>query len=76
MTWAGVQRFGLAAEGNPILAACMATVGVGLTLVGAKLLAFGFATALHWRSLDFVIALLTLLYVAAAICPWALASAL
>ena len=70
------HAFGLAAEGNPILASCMATLGVGLTLIAAKLLAFGFATALHWRSLDFAIALLTLLYVALAICPWALVSAL
>lgn len=70
MTWAGIQRFGFAAEGNPVLSFYMAAFGVGVTLVVAKSVALALAVVLHLRQQHLVLVVLTLVYVAAAIAPW------
>ena len=66
-----VERFGFAAEGNPVLLFYMSTFGLGVTLIGAKALAIVLATALHIRAHHLTLALLTLVYVVAAMAPWA-----
>ena len=72
MTYLGVVQLGPAAEGNPILAFYMAACGVGTTLVCAKLVALGLAAILWATSNHLSLAMLTTLYVLAAIGPWAL----
>ena len=71
MTFSGVQRFGFTAEANPLLSFYMTTWGVGVTLVGAKSIAIILAILLSLRSQHLIIAVLTLIYVVGAICPWA-----
>ena len=66
MTFDAVERFGFAAEGNPVLLFYMSTFGLGVTLIGAKALAIVLATALHIRAHHLTLALLTLVYVVAA----------
>ena len=71
MTFDAVERFGFAAEGNPVLLFYMSTFGLGVTLIGAKSLAIVLATALHIRAHHLTLAMLTLVYVVAAMAPWA-----
>ena len=71
MTYLGVAQFGPAAEGNPLLAFYMAACGIGTTLVCAKLVALGLAAVLWAASHHLSLALLTALYVLAAVAPWA-----
>jgi hypothetical protein len=71
MTFDAVERFGLTAEGNPVLIFYMSAFGLGVTLIGAKSLAIVLATALHIRAHHLTLAMLTLIYVVAAMAPWA-----
>jgi hypothetical protein len=70
LTAVGVARFGLSAEGNPVLALCFGVLSVGTTIALAKLFAISCATLLHLRSQHLPLALLTVLYVLGAIVPW------
>lgn len=70
LTYIGVHTFGPAIEGNPLLAWLMSSVGEGPALAGAKLAAMGFGIVLHLASVHRVIAVLTALYVTAALLPW------
>lgn len=72
MTYLGVQTLGHGplAEGNPLLAHLMGTIGVGTTLALAKGLAAGCGALLHLVAVHRLVAGLTLLYLAAAILPW------
>ena len=72
MTFAGVESFGPSAEGNPVLFFYITTFGAGATLVGAKSLAIALATTLHLRAHHLALVVLTVVYVLAAIGPWAL----
>lgn len=71
LTMAGVARFGLAVESNPLLSASMTAVGAGVTLSVAKAIAVLLATVLHGLRCHLAIVLLTLFYVFAAVIPWA-----
>ncbi len=71
LTSAGMARYGVSIEANPLLLSAATTFGVGVTLVGAKLVAITGATILHVRSQHLVLAILTVIYVFAAILPWA-----
>jgi hypothetical protein len=75
MTFAAVERFGPSVEGNPLLFFYFNMFGVGLTLIGAKSIAIVLATALHVRGQHLTLAILTVMYVLAAIQPWAWAIA-
>jgi len=70
LTMTGIARFGVTAEANPILSFYMATFGVGRTLVAAKCIVIALAATLHLRAHHLLIAVLILIYVSAAICPW------
>jgi hypothetical protein len=70
LTYVGIS-LGQAGEGNPVVAGLMATFGLGPGLAGAKLLAGSLGIALHLFGTHRVVALLTAIYVAAAIVPWA-----
>ena len=71
-TYVAVTAYGLAAEGNLLLATWMGLVGPAPTLVGAKSLAAGCGIFLYLRGVHRVLALLTLLYGVAAVGPWML----
>src|SRR4249919_3159466 len=69
MTYLGVTRWGPGIEANPLVSSAVAAAGLGAGLAGAKLLAMGFGILLHLRQVHGIVALLTALYIAAAILP-------
>jgi hypothetical protein len=69
-TYAGIRAYGVAAEGNLVLATWMMLVGPFPTLFVAKVGAAGAGVLLYRRGIHRTLALLTLLYVFAAIGPW------
>jgi hypothetical protein len=69
-TYVGVRIWGPAIEANPLISSAIAAGGVVAGLGGAKLLAIGFGILLHLRRVHNIVALLTVIYLAAAILPW------
>jgi hypothetical protein len=69
-TYTAVRAYGIAAEGNMVLATWMALVGPFPTLFVAKLVAAGGGVLLYSRGIHRTLALLTLLYLVGAIGPW------
>jgi Domain of unknown function (DUF5658) len=70
-TYMGVRIWGPAIEANPLVSSAMSTAGVAAGLGGAKMMAIGFGMVLHLRRVHNVVALLTAIYFAVAILPWA-----
>ncbi len=70
LTYLGVTLLGRDIEGNPLLHWLMGAAGYGPALAIAKLSAAGFGIILHLASVHRAVALLTLLYLTAAIVPW------
>jgi hypothetical protein len=69
-TYAGVRIYGIAAEGNVILATWMMLVGPFPTLFVAKAVAAGGGVLLYAHGIHRTLALLTLFYLVGAIGPW------
>ena len=72
LTSLGLATFGATIEANPIVAWYILTIGAGLAIVGAKLVAVGCALALHVRAMHRTVGVLTILYLAGAVWPWTL----
>lgn len=70
LTYGAVASFGLAAEGNLLLATWMGIAGAVPALIGAKCLAAACGFVLYVHKVHRALALLTIYYVAAAIGPW------
>ena len=70
LTYVGVTVLGRDLEGNPLLHWLMGATGHVPALALAKLAAAGFGIILHLASVHRAVALLTLLYLSAAILPW------
>jgi hypothetical protein len=70
LTYVGVSLLGRDIEGNPLLHWLMGAAGYGPALAMAKISAAGFGIVLHLASVHRAVALLTLLYVTAAVVPW------
>jgi hypothetical protein len=70
LTYLGVSIWGRGIEANPLVSLAIAAGGPGIGLVAAKLVAIGFGIVLHLRRVHNLVALLTAIYVAAAILPW------
>jgi hypothetical protein len=70
-TYLGVCRWGPEIEANPLIGSVVAVAGLGAGLASAKLVAMGFGILLHLRQVHGIVALLTALYIGAAILPWA-----
>ncbi len=70
LTYVGVSLLGRDVEGNPLLRWLMGAAGHGPALALAKLSAAGFGIVLHLASVHRAVALLTVLYVSAAVVPW------
>lgn len=71
-TYLGVQIYGLRAEGNPLMLWLMATLGEGPALAAAKLTAATLGSWLHVMTVHRLVAVLTAIYIAGAVVPWAL----
>jgi hypothetical protein len=71
-TYIGIRAFGISIEGNPLLAWLMASFGAAPALAGAKLAAVGFGMILHLAAVHRAVAILTALYLSAALLPWML----
>jgi hypothetical protein len=69
LTYLGVST-GIASEGNPLVAWYIATFGIGVAVVGAKMVAIALGAALHMRAMHRTIGLLAILYLAVAVLPW------
>lgn len=69
-TYLGVRQWGPTIEANPIVSSTVQMVGLGVGLATVKLVAVAFGILLHLRRVHNVVALLTAIYVAAAILPW------
>ena len=69
-TWVAVDAHGVSAEGNMLLAACMALAGPTPTLLAAKLGAAAGGVLLYAYGVHGILAGLTLLYAVTAIGPW------
>ena len=70
LTYLGVRIWGVGIEGNPLIASAMSAAGPVVGLTGFKLFAVCLGIALHLKHVHNLIALLTVIYFAAAILPW------
>jgi hypothetical protein len=70
LTYLGVSIWGRGIEANPLVSLAIAAGGLGIGLAAAKLVAIGFGIVLHLCRVHNLVALLTAIYVAAAILPW------
>lgn len=70
MTAAGAAQYGPSIEANPLLAFLFGVAGTSATLVSVKLFAIVCATVLHLRAKHLALAVLTVVYLVAAIVPW------
>jgi uncharacterized membrane protein len=71
LTYLGVHVYGLRAEGNPLMLWLMTTLGEGPALATAKLTAASLGSWLHVMTVHRLVAILTAIYVAGALVPWA-----
>jgi hypothetical protein len=76
LTAFGINRFGMAAEANPMLALGLVVFGPAAALIVAKGAAVAGAVMLYRLSRHFLLATLTVMYVFVAIMPWAWALAI
>jgi uncharacterized membrane protein len=71
MTYVGVTTLGVHLEANPLLAGLMNMFGQGTAVTAAKLVASGLGISLHLIGVHRILAILTGVYLIAAILPWA-----
>lgn len=70
LTYLGIHTWGISIEANPLVSSAVSLAGVGTGLAATKMFAVGLGIVLHLRRIHFVVAALTLLYVAVVIVPW------
>ena len=70
LTYLGVSIWGRGIEANPLVSLAIAAGGLGAGLAATKMVAIGFGIVLHLCRVHNLVALLTAIYVAAAILPW------
>lgn len=70
-TYVGMKTLGPSIEGNPLLAVLMIRMGGAAALFTAKLLAGSLGILLHLTGVHRIVAVLTGLYIVAAVVPWA-----
>jgi uncharacterized membrane protein len=71
MTYVGVTTLGIHLEANPLLASLMNAFGEGTAVAAAKLVASGLGISLHLIGVHGILAVLTGIYLLAAVLPWA-----
>jgi len=70
MTYAGVMRWGLEVEANPLIVLIVSLAGFGPGLIMAKLAAIGFGALLFWKGAHNAVAVLVVYYLVIALLPW------
>ncbi len=70
LTYVGQAALGPGIEGNPLIAALMTSVGAGVALAGAKLVAGSLGIVLHLFGAHRLLAVLTAIYLGLAVLPW------
>lgn len=70
-TYLGVRLWGPGIEANPVVSSAVAAAGLGAGLATVKATAIAFGIVLHLRRVHNLVALLTAIYFALAILPWA-----
>ena len=70
LTYIGVMTFGVSAEGNPLIAWLMQSMGHGPGLATAKITAAVFGVALHLSDVHRAVAMLAGFYMVVAVGPW------
>lgn len=70
LTYTAVERFGTAAEGNPILVTWIMLTGLTTALIGAKTVACVCGAVLYVAGVHHVLAGLSVLYLFGAVVPW------
>jgi hypothetical protein len=70
LTYAAVEQFGAAAEGNPLLETWIVLTGSATALIGAKTMACFCGAVLYVAGVHQVLAGLSVLYLFAAVVPW------
>ena len=70
MTYVGVTTLGVHLEANPLLASLMNSFGEGPAVAAAKVVASGLGISLHLIGVHRVLAVLTGVYLLAAVLPW------
>ena len=70
MTYVGVTTLGAHLEANPLLAFLMNSFGQGPAVAAAKVVASGLGISLHLIGVHRILAVLTAVYLLAAILPW------
>jgi uncharacterized membrane protein len=71
MTYVGVTTLGVHLEANPLLASLMGLFGQATAVAAAKLVASGLGISLHLIGVHRILAVLTGVYLVAAVLPWA-----
>ncbi len=71
LTYLGMRAWGPGIEANPIVSSAVSFAGLGVGLSAVKLTAIGLGMLLHLRRVHALVAILTAIYIAAAIVPWA-----
>ena len=71
LTYAGITRFGWHVEANPLVAWYVLAFGPEAALASAKTFAVACVLPLHWRGMYRTIGVLTAIYLAGALFPWA-----
>jgi len=69
-TYVGVQAFGRAIEANPLISWLMGVLGDGPALAASKSVAVALGAFLHLVAVHRIVAVLVVLYLAAAVGPW------
>jgi hypothetical protein len=72
LTYVGITTLGTSVEANPLLAWYIAAIGITAAIVGAKLFALACGILLYVLARHRLIAVLTAVYVVAAVWPWAI----
>ncbi len=70
-SYVGLVQFGPHIEANPLISSAIPVLGQGAALASAKAIAATFGIVLHLRGVHRAVAALTVLYIGAAIVPWA-----
>jgi uncharacterized membrane protein len=71
MTYVGVTTLGAHLEANPLLTLLMNAFGHGPAVTAAKVVASGLGISLHLIGVHRILAVLTGVYILAAVLPWA-----
>lgn len=71
LTYLGMRAWGPGIEANPIVSSAVSLAGLGVGLSAVKLTAIALGMLLHLRRVHTLVAVLTAIYIGAAILPWA-----